>query len=91
MPGVTSIPAVHSETLEGMDAWCREMADRGLLLHPDDPPETIEHIDTRARLFTEVECRELERIFDRFLERHGNALYDACLKHTQRRLGIPPG
>jgi len=91
MSGVTRIPAVHSETLEGMDAWCREMADRGLLFHPDDPLETVEHIDTRAPMFTEPECRELECILDRFLERHGNALYEVCLNHAQRRLGIPPG
>ena len=90
MAEVTSIPTVRSETLEGMEAWCREMADRGLLFHPDDPPDTIEHIETRARMFTEPECRELECTLDRFLDLHGNALYDACLKNAQRQLGIPP-
>lgn len=90
MAEVTSIPVVRSETLEGMEAWCREMADRGLLFHPDDPPDTIEHIETRARMFAERECRELECILDRFLDQHGNALYDACLRNAQRLLGIPP-
>ena len=90
MSEVTSIPAVRSETLEEMEAWCHEMADRGLLFHPDDPPETIEHIETGTRMFTESECRELECILDRFLDLHGNALYDACLKNAQRLLGISP-
>jgi len=91
MFGVKSIPEVHSESLDGMDAWCREMAERGLLFHPDDPPDTIEHLDTRSRMFTDLESRHLERVLARFLERHGDALYDVCLKHAQRRLGISPG
>ena len=88
MSVVTSIPMVRNESFEGMDAWCREMADRGLLFHPDDPPETIEHGDTRSRMFTEPETLELKGILDGFLERHGDALYDVCLKHTRRRLGM---
>jgi len=85
------IPAVRDESPEAMDEWCAEMADRGLLFHPDDPPATIEHVETGRPLFSAHECGALDRILDRFLDRHGTDLYAVCLHHTQRRLGIPPG
>lgn len=85
------IPAVRDESRYAMDAWFGEMANRGLLFHPDDPPETIEDINTGDRIFTDCECRELEQMLDRFIEKHGTAMYDVALHHAQHRLGIPHG
>lgn len=89
MTDTDRIPAVLNASREAMDDWFRLMADRALLFHPDDPPQSIEDINTGARIFTDRESRELERTLDNFFDKHGTVVYDLALYHAQRRLGIP--
>jgi len=73
------IPAFDNVTLEGMKQWFIEMAERGLLFHPDDAPAEIIHGANCDRTFTDEECATLEPIMARMFAEFGNDIHEAAL------------
>ena len=80
------IPAVSGDSADSMNVWFGELWERGLLFHPDDPPETIISLATDTPLFSMDEARSATQIIDSFFTRFGDAVYDAAYPHFMRAL-----
>ena len=75
---ISRIPEYQTPTFAGMRAWFKAMAKRGLLFHPDDPPDTIVSIRSGKRFFTQDECLKLDPIMHRMFRRFGDRVYEAA-------------
>ena len=84
------IPTVPNKSHFALNRWFYKMYLAGLLFHPDDPPETIENIQTGERTFTDEECVELNFAISKLFEYHGDAVYEYGLKYFQKAMGFTP-
>ena len=72
------IPEYIDLNFDGMKAWFKTMAERGLLFHPDDSPDEIITIQTGLPTFNLEECRELKVTVGEMFCRFGNHVYEAA-------------
>ena len=82
------IRAYSDKSLDGMLIWFASMSERGLLFHPDDPPETIVKIDTGEALFSPSEARILTDIIGEMFDQFGDEVYEAAYPIFMKRMGI---
>ncbi len=82
------VPEWNDQSHAGMNTWFSIMADRDLLFHPDDSPETIVSISDNSPVFTPEECKHIEHILDEMFDCYGNDVYEAALPVFLERLGI---
>lgn len=72
------IPSFHGKTKQDLSYWFKCMAGLELLFHPDDPPETIIDLETKKRIFSDLECMKLKEIIKQMFDKFGNETYDAA-------------
>jgi len=82
------IPDWADESLSGMHAWWRDMAEKGLAFHPDDAPSSIVFIESVRPMFSAGACKKLEDTFGRMDTMHGDRVYDAGFEALKERLGL---
>ena len=82
------IPDWADESLNGMYAWWRDMADKGLAFHPDDAPSNIVFIESGRPMFSAEANRKLEATFGRMGTMHGGRIYDAGFEALKQSLGL---
>ncbi len=88
MNEATRVPEWADKSHAGMNSWFSIMADRGLLFHPDDPPDTIVSISDNIQVFTMEECNQINDILDDMFDHFGNDIYEAAIPVYQGCLGI---
>lgn len=82
------IPDLQDNSTEAMSHWFSDMADAGLIFHPEDPASSIEYIDSGESFFSEEEAKKAQLILDEFFNRFGNAaVIDAAYPHFMRAAG----
>lgn len=82
------LPSFTELNLAGMNQWFSDMAELGLLFHPDDSPQDIVSIKTGQQLFTECECSEINRILDEMFSNFGDDVYEAAYIEFMKKLCI---
>jgi hypothetical protein len=81
------IPEPKDESKPALDLWWAQMADKGLVFHPDDSPHEIVNMKTGQRLFTNDACQKLERIITFLFQHHGEKVYESGHRELMRRMG----
>ena len=76
------IPAMPNSSSFGMNRWFYKMHQAGLLYHPDELAEDIVKIPTGHPTFTPAECAQLNAAIDFMFEKHGDKVYDVCLRYA---------
>lgn len=90
MQTTSRIPSLPNKSFFAMNRWFYKMQQAGLLYHPDERAENIVVIETGAPMFDSVECEVLDALMDQMFEVHGDKVYDVCVKHVHRAMGIKP-
>ena len=82
------IPDLNDSSTEAMSHWFSDMADAGLIFHPENPASEILHINSKEAFFSEEEAKKAQLILDEFFNRFGNAaVIDAAYPHFMRAAG----
>lgn len=82
------IPDDAKKSHDDMSFWFAEMSLRGLLLHPEDAPDTIRAISTGVRAFTARECIKLDGIMSEIFALYGDGMCEACHPIFMRAAGL---
>ncbi len=82
------IPDFNDNSFDGMLTWFSEMSFRGLLFHPDDPPNTIVKIVDGTPLFSKSEARKIRTIVENMFEQFGDRVYDAAYPIFMNAFGL---
>ncbi|CAM8624624.1 hypothetical protein RAE19_09505 [Rhodoferax sp. TBRC 17660] len=90
MQTTSRIPSLPNKSFFAMNRWFYKMQQAGLLYHPDERAEDIVDIETGAPTFDPVECELLDAMIDQMFEVHGDKVYDVCIKHVHKAMGIKP-
>ncbi len=83
------IPKLRRISYKAMHRWFGEMYKKGLLFHPDDPPETMIVIKTNLPLFTAKEAKTLSQLLESLFTRYGDRVYEAAYPYFMRSIGNP--
>ncbi|MGH8273653.1 MAG: hypothetical protein ACRES9_05270 [Gammaproteobacteria bacterium] len=86
---VSRIPHFTDRSRNGMAVWFSEMANRGLLFHPEDSPREIIRIATNEPLFTPDECDKLDGIMAEMSVEFGDGVCDAAYPVFMEAAGFP--
>lgn len=82
------IPDLQDNSTEAMSRWFSDMADAGLIFHPEDPANDIIHSQSGKPFFSEEEAKKAQLILDEVFNRFGNAaVIDAAYPHFMRAAG----
>lgn len=90
MQTVPRLPEFADKSPTGIDRWFAEMADSGLLFHPDDDPDEIFVIATDEKTFNPDEVVALRTTLDEMFSIAGDdpdIVYSPCVKHARRVMG----
>ncbi len=90
MQTTSRIPSLPNKSYFAMNRWFQQMQQAGLLYHPDERAEEIVDIETDAPMFDPAECELLDALIDQMFEVHGDKVYDVCIKHVHKAMGIKP-
>lgn len=84
------IPNITNNTQEAMSQWFSDMADSGLIFHPEDAADSIVHISSGKPFFSLFEAAKAQKILDGFFTQFGDAVVnDAAYPHFMRATGFP--
>lgn len=83
MHTATEIPSWADRSTAGLFEWWLEMAERGLIHHPDDAPEDIVYVTTGGRYFDDAACKKLGEIYNSMHSVHGDLIYTAGAEAMQ--------
>lgn len=72
------IPAVTGCSFDAMQYWFAEMAERGLIFHPDESPEDIVGVSDGKPIFSADECSLLTAILGQMYEKFGDDVHEAA-------------
>lgn len=78
------IPQLSGTSKKAAFAWLTAMHQRGLLFCLDDDPREIVSISDGARLFTDVEVKEVSAILHRLFARRGDELHELAFEVVSR-------
>lgn len=81
------IPAYERSNPDGVLLWFAEMANRDLLFHPENAPESIISLDDGKHLFTKAECERINVILADMFAMHGDGVIEACYPVFMRKCG----
>lgn len=85
------IPAYDATNADGMLIWFAEMAQRDLLFHPDDNPQSIVRVKDGAREFAHSESTALRDILASMFAEHGDKVYNSAYPIFARAMRLPLG
>ncbi|MCG8391722.1 MAG: hypothetical protein MI745_01425 [Pseudomonadales bacterium] len=77
MVSAQDVPSWSDPTIRGLLWWWREMAERRLIFHPDDAPESIVSVESGEAVFDASACQKLKDIIARMMILHGDDVYSA--------------
>lgn len=77
-----------SKSHEGISIWFAEMSLRGLLVHPEDAPDSIHTISTGERTFTAPEYTKPDGIMSEMFALFGDGVCEACYPIFMRAVGL---
>lgn len=84
------LPEFTDKSPAGIDHWFAEIADAGLLFHPDDDPDEIFMIGTNEKTFGPQEATSLRHTMGEMFSIAGDdpdIVYGPCVKHARRAAG----
>lgn len=84
------IPTLTGNTLADMDQWFADMANAGLIFHPDDNAVSIVTDDGQP-LFSPDEAAQAQAVIDGFHDRFGTLTHDTAYPHFMRAAHHPLG
>lgn len=83
------IPVLRDSSTQAMSLWFAEMADMGLIFHPEDAASSIVLIGNGKPFFSAEEADSAQRILDGFFTRFGDeAVNGAAYPHFMRAAGF---
>ncbi|MDQ5908357.1 MAG: hypothetical protein QG599_448 [Pseudomonadota bacterium] len=82
------IPDLNDASFDGAVQWFTEMANRGLLFHPDDDPADIVVIKTGEPMFNDREVESARLIMERLFETLGDDVYEAACPVMRKACGF---
>jgi hypothetical protein len=77
------IPSLPNTSSFAMHRWFYRLGKSGLLYHPDDAAADIVDLRSGLPLFEPQECIRLDEGMRALLERHGDKVYETCIKFAQ--------
>jgi hypothetical protein len=83
------IPDLNAASFDGAVQWFTEMANHGLLFHPDDDPADIVVIKTGEPMFSDQEAESARLTLDRLFETLGEDVYEAACPVMREACGFP--
>lgn len=82
------IPKLFDKSKESMDRWFFDMAEAGLIFHPEDPADSIVKISDGTAFFSLEEAKVAQQIMDELYERFGgDEVIDSAYPHFMRAAG----
>ena len=84
------IPVLPAATYAGASEWFSVLAERGVIIHPDDDPADIQSISDGTQVFNDRECSELRQIIDLLFHELGDSTYDAAYTPFMNAAGFAP-
>lgn len=72
------VPVCVDFTFKEMRLWFAELAEAGLLFHPDDDPCEVASIVDGSRTFSDAEVRKLRKLLNQMFLNNGDKVYDAA-------------
>lgn len=83
------IPRLADDSLESMNLWFNEMANRNMIFHPEDAADSIVCVQDGGAFFSKEEADEVQHILDGFFNRFGNVMVnDVAYPHFMRAAGM---
>lgn len=83
------IPRLTDESVESMNSWFAEMANRNIIFHPEDDADSIVCIDSGRPLFSKEEADQVQNILDGFFRRFSvEVVNDTAYPHFMRAAGM---
>ena len=81
------IPTYDRSNPDGMLVWFAEMANRNLLFHPEDAPESIINLADDKPLFSQAECEEVNAILADMFAEYGDGVVETSYPVFMRKAG----
>ena len=86
------IPSLADTSTQARSRWFCEMADQGLIFHPEDPAAFIVLISDGTPFFSKKAAENAQAIIDGFFSRFGDeAVNNTAYPHFMRAAGMPTG
>jgi len=85
---VSRIPAYDRTNADGMLVWFSEMAQRGLLFHPEESARNIIRVEDGMPLFVEAESEAADKVLTEMFAEHGDKVIEACYPIFMRMAGL---
>lgn len=82
------IPALSSVSFDAAARWFDDLANEGLLFHPDDQPEEIVQIPDGSRAFSDQEADHLRHTLNTLFSVLGDSVYEAAYPAFMRSAGF---
>jgi hypothetical protein len=70
------IPSLKTVSFDGAVQWFTEMANRGLLFHPDDDPADMILIKTGEPMFSDQEAESARQVLNQLFDALGEDVYE---------------
>ena len=84
------IPTPSSNDARAMSQWFSDMAESGLIFHPEDEAASIVFISNGEPFFSADEAKKAQAIIDEFFLNFGDAtVIEAAYPHFMRAAGFP--
>lgn len=84
------IPDLIDNSTHAMSQWFSDMADSGLIFHPEDEAASIVFISNDEPLFSTAEAAKAQAMIDNFFNQFGDvAVIEAAYSHFMRAAGFP--
>lgn len=88
MADINRMPKLQDQSKDAMDRWFLEMAEAGLIFHPEDSAESIVKISDGKPFFSPEEAASAQRIMNDLYDRFGgDAVIDSAYPHFMRAAG----
>lgn len=88
MSDTNRIPGLRDQDKESMDKWFFDMAEAGLIFHPEDSADSIVKISDGTLFFSPEEAESAQRIMDELYDRFGgDAVVESAYPHFMRAAG----
>lgn len=86
---INRIPDLSGTDIKAIGHWFSEMADKGLIFHPEDPADSIVFIKSGEPFFTKEEALKAQSILDECFAKFGDEeVNSAAYPHFMRAAGF---
>lgn len=88
MADINRIPKLRDQSKEAMDRWFFDMAEAGLIFHPEELAVSIVKISDGATFFSPEEAEVAQQIMDELCGRFGDeTVIESAYPHFMRAAG----